>query len=140
MPHSLPTDQPFAKADLLVVVRGVGGAFAGAVIGFGTFTLLATYVGLYAMAIPGGLVGLICGYCSQRRSLILGIACAGIASATMILAEWWNFPFNKDASLGFFLQHLGDLQWHFWLSLLLGGGLAFWLGMGSERTTPSGSP
>ena len=135
MPDSPANGRQPGSGDPLAVIRGIGGA----VIGFGVFTLLATYFGLYAIALPGALVGLICGYCTQRRSPVLGIVCAGIAAATMILAEWWNFPLIKDKSLGFFLQNLRDLHALFWLSLLLGGGLAFWLGMGNERTTPHGA-
>jgi len=123
------------------MVRGVGGALAGAAIGIVVFTLLVRYVGVYAMAIPGALVGLICSYAARQRSLVLGIICALIAAATMILAEWWNFPFKKpNESLGFFLQNLGQLSSLFWISLLLGGGLAFWFGQGNERTTSRGGP
>lgn len=124
-----------ASGDLFTIIRGTGGALAGGVVGFGAFTLLLKYFGLYAMAIPGALVGLICGYCVNRRSLVLGVVCAGIAAANMIFAEWWNFPFKKDDSLWFFLQNLGQLSGLFWLSLLLGGGLAFWFGQGNERTS-----
>lgn len=130
-PQAVPSDP-------LAMVRGVGGALAGALIGTVIFTLLVRYVGIYAMAIPGALVGLMGGYAARRRSLALGIICAVIAGATMILAEWWNFPFKKDESLGFFLQNLGQLSRLFWISLLLGSGLAFWFGQGSERTTSRG--
>jgi len=125
-------------SDLLIVLRGVGGALAGALAGIAIFTLLLDYTGIYAMAIPGALVGVVCGLCINRRSLLLGVICGGIAAANMILAEWWNFPFKKDESLWFFLQNLSQLSGLFWLSLLLGGGLAFWFGQGNERT-PSGN-
>ena len=124
----------------LVMIQGVAGALAGAGIGFVIFTLLIKHVGVYAMAIPGAMVGLACGYASRQRSLVLGIACALIACATMIFAEWWNFPFQKDESLGFFLKNLGKLSSLFWLSLLLGGGLAFWFGQGNDRTTSRERP
>ena len=135
MSDSTPSQPQIASSDVLNLIRGIGGALAGALLGFGIFTLLIKYAGLYAMAIPGALVGLVCSYCLQRRSLVVGIVCAGIAAATMIFAEWWNFPFKKDASLGFFVQNLGQLSGLFWLSLLLGSGLAFWFGQGNERTT-----
>lgn len=126
------------SGDLLIVLRGVGGALAGALAGIVIFTLLLDYTGIYAMAIPGALVGIVCGYCIPRRSLLLGIICGGIAAVNMILAEWWNFPFKKDESLWFFLQNLSQLSGLFWLSLLLGGGLAFWFGQGNERTSVGG--
>jgi hypothetical protein len=129
------SDRQRGTGDPLALIRGAAGALAGAVLGTVIFTLLIKYVGVYAMAIPGAMVGLICGYAARKRSLILGVICVALAAATMIFAEWWNFPFQKDESLGFFLKNLGKLSSLFWLSLLLGGGLAFWFGQGNERTT-----
>lgn len=104
MSDSPATERPPGTGDPLTVIRGASGALAGGVVGFGVFTLLATYFGIYAMAIPGALVGLICGYCSGRRSLVLGVVCCGVAAATIILAEWWNFPFIKDRVWGSFCK------------------------------------
>lgn len=129
------SDRKAGTSDPLVMVRGIAGALAGGVLGVVIFTLLVRYVGDYAMAIPGALVGLGGGYAARRRSLVLGILCALLAAAAMIIAEWWNFPWQKDKSLGFFLRNLGQLSTLFWISLLLGGGLAFWFGQGNERTT-----
>ncbi|MFN0022039.1 MAG: hypothetical protein ACKVP0_27640 [Pirellulaceae bacterium] len=140
MSDSVTSNQSSPSSHPLAMVRGVGGALAGAVIGTVVFTLLVRYVGVYAMAIPGALVGLICSYAARQRSLVLGIMSALFAAATMIIAEWWNFPFKKDESLGFFLRNLGQLSSLFWISLLLGGGLAFWFGQGNERTTSRGGP
>ena len=134
IPDFPTSDRRTANGHLLTVILGFGGAILGASLGFTFFTLLIKYVGIYAMAVPGLLVGLGCGFCLPRRSLILGIVCAIIAAATMIFAEWWNFPFLKDESLGFFLQNLGELSRLFWFSLILGSGLAFWFGQGNERT------
>ena len=121
-----------------MLLRGLGGAIVGAVLGLVAFTLLIKYVGVYAMAIPGALVGVVCSYCITRRILVLGIVCAAIAATTMIIAEWWNFPFRKNDGLGFFLQNLGQLSGLFWISLFLGSGLAFWFGQGNERTGSRG--
>ena len=138
IPESSSPDRPAPSGDILMLLRGLAGAIAGAVLGLIAFTLLIKYVGVYAMAIPGALVGVVCGYCISRRILVLGIVCAAIAAATMVLAEWWNFPFQKDDSLGFFLQNLGQLSGLFWISLLLGSGLAFWFGQGNDRTGSRG--
>lgn len=134
-PDLSSSDPKPGSSDPLVIVRGIGGALAGGVLGVVIFTLLVRYVGIYAMAIPGALVGLGGGYAARTRSLVLGIICVALAAVAMILAEWWNFPWQKDESLGFFLQNLHHLSTLFWLSLLLGGGLAFWFGQGNERTS-----
>lgn len=130
-----------AKSDLdvLVLARGIGGAVLGALAGFAVFTALAKF-GLYALVIPGALVGIVGSYFSQRRSLILGIICIAVAAILTIFTEWWNFPFAKDTSLIFFLEHLGNLNLHFWLSLLLGCGVAFWFGLGNDRTEARTAP
>jgi hypothetical protein len=123
----------------LALARGLGGALLGAIAGVLIFMLFAR-LQLYAIAAIGGLTGLGCGYFSQRRSIVLGVVSLTIALVATFLNEWWNNPFLEDSSLVFFLQNLGELKGPFWLSLLLGGGLAFWLGMGNERTTLRGAP
>jgi len=125
--------QKSAGFDLITILRGLGGALVGAAVGFAVFTFLLRY-GVYAMAVPGALIGVICGWCLNRRSLVLGVLCGLMAATNMILAEWWNFPFKNDESLTFFLQNLAQLSLLFWLSLLLGCGLAFAFGQGSDRT------
>jgi hypothetical protein len=43
-----------------------------------------------------------------------------------LLAEWWFFPWAKDQSLVFFLQHLHDQSAISLLMIALGGVVGFW--------------
>ena len=129
-PSVAPSSEPLA------IARGIGGALLGAAAGVLVFVLLGQ-LGVYAIAAIGALTGLGCSLLSQRRSLMLGVVSLGVALATTFFNEWLNNPFTDDPSLSFFLSHIGP-KTLFWLSILLGGGLAFWFGQGNERT-PSGN-
>jgi hypothetical protein len=133
-PPSKPSVGP--SPELSAIARGVGGALLGAAAGVLVFVLLGQ-MGVYAIAAIGALTGLGCSLLSQRRSLVLGVISLGVALVTTFFNEWLNNPFTDDPSLSFFLSHIGP-KTLFWLSILLGGGLAFWFGQGNERT-PSGN-
>ena len=128
------SNQPPAKStgDLLAIVRGLGGALLGAAAGVLVFIVLGNFQ-VYAIAAIGALTGLGCSLMSQRRSLLLGVVSLAVALVTTFFNEWINNPFD-DPSLDFFLAHIGP-KTHFWLSIVIGGGLAFWFGQGNERTT-----
>lgn len=137
----VPVPLPMARQHnyLLPIARGLGGALLGAAAGVLVFILLGR-LGLYAIAAIGVLTGLGCSYFSQRRSVVLGVLSLAIALTVTFFNEWWNNHFLEDPSLGFFVQNLSKVNGVFWLSLPLGGGLAFWLGMGNERTSPRVGP
>src|SRR4051812_30729918 len=69
----LTSEQARSGYNLPALARGIGGAVLGAVAGFAAFTLLAKLVGVYAIAVPGLLVGLVAGFFSQRRSIAVGV-------------------------------------------------------------------
>ncbi|MGI8978146.1 MAG: hypothetical protein ACR2FY_02860 [Pirellulaceae bacterium] len=123
-------------SELLAIARGIGGALLGAAAGVLVFVVLLNF-GVYAIAAIGALTGLGCSLLSQRRSLVLGVVCLMVALLTTFFNEWLNNPFTADPSLSFFLQHIQPKTF-FWLSLLLGGGLAFWFGQGNDRTPSRG--
>ena len=129
------SNQPAANsnADLVAIARGVGGALLGAAAGVVVFVMLAKFQ-LYAIAAIGGLTGLGCSLLSQRRSLVLGVVSLAVALVGTFLNEWINNPFTDDPSLSFFLAHIGP-KTYFWISIVLGGGLAFWFGQGNDRTS-----
>ena|SRR6185436_19569974 len=126
----LPPLPAAAGIDAMTIVRGVGGALLGAAAGVAIFMLIMYLrIGIYPIAIIGGLTGLGCSLFSHRRSLLLGAICLGIALVTTFFNEWINNPFVPDTSFGFFVRHIKDAQL-MWISLILGGGLAFWFGQG----------
>ena len=110
-------------------LAGMAGASAGAVVGTMAFLLLAR-LGLFAMALPGALIGLGCGYASRSRSLLLGLFCGLCAAPLSIALEWRRAPFIKDDSFGFFLSHLTDLKPVTLALMAVGVLFAVWFGTG----------
>jgi hypothetical protein len=101
----------------------LGAALAGAVLGHLGFYLFLQQ-GLYAIILPGALVGLAAGY-FPNRALWVAVLCGLIALVAGILTEWWYSPFKKDESLGFFLAHLQDLKPITLLLIAVGGLVGF---------------
>ena len=119
--------------DATVVLRGMAGAAIGAVVGwFAVGWLIGE--GFYGLALPGALVGLICGALSGGASLVNAILCAIIAVGLGVALEWRHFPFVADESFGYFVAHLHQLKGMTWLMLALGAVFAFWFGRGSNRS------
>src|SRR5215475_2327209 len=83
-------------------------AVVGGVVGHFAFQLLLRS-GLYAMILPGGLVGLGAGI-GKSKSLVIAIVCGMIALVLGVVTEWRFAPFNADGSLSYFLAHLSDLR------------------------------
>ena len=106
---------------------GLVGAVAGGAIGFAAFYGLLQ-VGIYALVLPGALLGLGCGMLARGHSVPLGIICGTLALALGIGAEWWFFV--KDASLWFFVTHLTDLLPVTLIMIAVGGLCGFWFGRG----------
>ena len=109
------------KNNLLVLA----GALAGGVLGYFMVLWLA-HQGLYAMIVPGGLVGLGAAM-SKSKSLAIPIVCGVIALGAGLFAEWRVFPWMADNSLGYFLSHLTDLRPITLGMFGIGTFLGFWL-------------
>lgn len=104
---------------------GVGGAIAGGIAGYFLFFWIARQ-GVYAVALPGVLVGVGAAWPLKRRHVPLAIA-SGIAALLLGFYSEWRFaPFIKDDSLGYFLAHLGDLRPVTLVMLALGAFGGFW--------------
>ena len=131
--------QAKGSEELVAIARGIGGALAGAAAGVLLFVVLG-WLHLYAIAAIGVLTGLGCGYLSQRRSVVLGIVSLVVALVVTFFNEWWNNHFLDDPSFTFFVQNLSQVKPIFWLSLIVGGGLAFWFGQGTDRTPLRSAP
>ena len=86
--------------------------------------------GVLVLALPGALVGILCGSATRVRSLPAGIMAGVIALVLSIYIEWRFFPFAADKSLAYFLAHLHQASGQTWI-MILGGTLAgFWFGLG----------
>ena len=115
--------------DPLTVVRGLLGAILGAVLGYFAFRLLIKQ-GIYAMVLPGALVGIGCGLAMQREFKPLGVVSAVIALVLGVFLEWQFLPFRADKSLSYFLTHLHQVKPFDLLMIALGTAAAYWFGVG----------
>jgi hypothetical protein len=103
----------------------LGGALLGGLLGFGAFVWLLGQ-GFYGLILPGGLLGLGAGL-ARNRSVWLAVVCGLLAVALGVFAQWHEFPFKKDESLGYFLLHLQDLKPLTLLMIAVGGVIGFWV-------------
>ena len=120
------------RAPALVFARGLAGALLGALAGYFLFDWTLQF-GVLVLALPGALVGILCGSATRVRSLPAGIMAGVIALVLSIYIEWRFFPFAADKSLAYFLAHLHQASGQTWI-MILGGTLAgFWFGWGRSR-------
>ena len=112
-------------------VLGVAGAIAGGLLGYFAFFLLARQ-GLYAMVLPGALLGLGCGSLSGIKSNVLGIVSGLLAVLLAVFTEWRFAPFVDDGSFGYFISHVHNLKSMTLIMIAVGGLFSFWFGRGRE--------
>lgn len=124
------------KQTLLVL----GGAIAGGVLGYFACFWLARQ-GLYALALPGGLLGLGAGL-GKCRSVALAVLCGLAAVGLGLFTDWRFFPFAKDESLRYYLLHVHDLSPVTLLMIAAGGAIGFYVPFRrvepGDRTSPGG--
>jgi len=113
---------------------GIVGMVAGGVGGYFAFSWLLGF-GLYALMLPGALVGLGCGALSRSHSTVLGCIAGAFALVLGIFLEWTFLPFAADESLGFFLTNLHQLTPLTILMIIGGAVLGFVFGKGSPELT-----
>ena len=111
---------------------GLLGAAVGAALGYFGF-VLALRGGLYALMLPGGLIGLGGGLLVKDRSIARAILFGVFAVGLGLVAEWRNFPFIADSSFSYFVTHLQQLRGMTLLMLAGGTALAVWLSLGKPR-------
>jgi hypothetical protein len=100
-------------------------ALLAGILGILATTFLAHH-GLYAMILPGGLVG-IGASLLRPKSRLLPFLTAPYALAISLFTEWHIRPFLADPSLPYFLTHLPNLTSITLLMITAGTLLAFFL-------------
>jgi hypothetical protein len=118
--------------DAVAHLRGVLGLIVGAVAGYFVFHWLVGQ-GFYALALPGAMMGLACGYASRIRSPLLAVLCGLTAAVLLVVFEWKELPFIADRSLAYFLAHLHQLKSFTLIMLALGIVFASWFGLGRAK-------
>src|SRR5262245_26807325 len=106
-------------------ILALTGALAGGILGYFAFFWIAKQ-GFYALALPGGLLGLGAGIV-KNRSIGVAVTCGLLATALGLYTEFRFEPFIKDDSLGYFLAHVCDLRAITLLLIIAGGAIGFWV-------------
>ena len=109
--------------------KAIAGAIGGAVLGYIGFWLMLQ-LGLYALILPGAMIGLGCGAQSGAPSVPLAVFAALLALCVTVFVEWQFFPFLADDSFVYFVKNLGDLKPGTKLMLAAGTFAGFWFGRG----------
>jgi hypothetical protein len=120
------------RARVTSILLGLVGAGVGGLLGYFAFGWVARQ-GLYAVALPGALLGLGCGWLMRERSLPLSVICGAGALGLGIFSEWRFMPFIADGSFPYFIAHLHLLPPIQLIMLSLGGVLGFWFSLGRKR-------
>ena len=109
------------KSDLLVFL----GAAVGGALGYFLFFLIARQ-GFYGLVLPGGLLGFGAGL-FRSRSKIISVVCGLSALALGFLTEWRYAHFIADASFGYFMLHVHQLNVVTLLMIGVGAAIGFWI-------------
>jgi hypothetical protein len=117
----------------LAVLRGLAGGAVGGFLGYHAFVWLVLNQGLYALVLPGALVGLGCGLASGRKVIALGVLSAVGAFLVSALANWHVL---QEPSPTFLEQITTLFQPHRRTTaslILIGVAIAFYFGIGRDR-------
>ena len=95
------------------------------ILGYFAFSWLATQ-GYYALALPGGLLGLGAGI-GKNRSIWVAIVCGVAAMALGLYTEWRYAPFIADDSIWYFFAHSYQLKPITLIMILVGSLMGFWV-------------
>lgn len=118
------------------IALGLLGAAIGGFLGYFAFFWIAKQ-GFYALVLPPGLLGLLAGKFSRRRSIPLAFLCGIAGLATGLFTEWRFAPFVADDGFVYFMTHLQALKPITMLMLALGTFLSSRLALGFDRQPPN---
>ncbi len=120
---------------LLSTSLGFIGGVAGGIFGFVVFFWLINHR-LYALVIPGACVGLGCGLLARHHSRPRGVVCALAALILGLYTEWRYEWFSVDHRFGYLVAHFLDLRPITQIMIVLGTGLAYYLGQEAGFLAP----
>ncbi|MCH8839609.1 MAG: hypothetical protein IH831_02840, partial [Planctomycetes bacterium] len=106
---------------------GIVGGIVGGALGYLAFFLMARQ-GVYAIVLPGALLGLGCRFLSGFKSYALGVASGLLALLLGFFAEWRFAPFIADGSFAYFITHALNLKTMTLVMIAIGSFFGFWFG------------
>ncbi len=112
---------------------GAIGAVAGAIAGYVLFFLTLKYASLYALVLPGALIGLGRLFGTRTVSIPLGIACGLGALVLSLSIEYQVTPGAAEEGIADFLRHVHERPFRNVASIIAGPGMALWFGIGRKR-------
>jgi hypothetical protein len=107
------------------VAMALCGALVGGTVGYFAFFWMARQ-GFYALALPGGLVGIGAGI-TRARSILTPLICGLAAAGLGLVAEWRFAPFADNDSFSYFLAHVHQLNPVTLLMIVVGILVGFWV-------------
>lgn len=125
---------PFPTARL---VRGIFGGIAGGLLGGLACKLLAGQ-GLYAVAIPGGLVGIGFLLAARHRHIVFGFVSGLLGLLAGLLTQWQVY--SNEPSFFNLVIDLKDYHSATWIMIGLGTIMAFVIGLGSPSNASGVRP
>lgn len=117
-----PSYYPYPKT--LNTILGLLGMGTGAWVGYLGFSWVCSQ-GFYALVLPGFCIGLFTRLIVYHTSRDLQWCCAIVAFFFGFYTEWSFFPYIKDKSLFYFVNHLHQLKPITWIMIFLGSYVAY---------------
>ena len=114
----------------LCFLRGLVGAAIGGLLGYFAFFWIAGQ-GFYALVLPGASLGIGFGILHRGQTTAGGVLCAILAILLGLYSDWKFAPFDKDASLIFFLTHVHQVEPIVLIMIAVGGCCGYWFGKGT---------
>jgi hypothetical protein len=120
-----------AARKLLDFSLGLTGALLGGVVGYYIYIWLWRNEGVYALVLPGAMIGIGCELLALDRSRFRGMLCAVAAVVVGLFCEWRIWPFKADESFLYLVTHAHQLKLLTQIMIVLGALVAYWCGQGS---------